>query len=74
MEFMKVCYEDPHGILGMFCVIFIISIAVGSLILIFVSSAGFNVGNINIWTTLLLNSISFVFGFALGGNLKRKHK
>ncbi|VVB90725.1 Uncharacterised protein [uncultured archaeon] len=75
MELMKVCYEDPHGVLGVFCVLFIIIIAVASLIAILISSAGINVGNINIWTSVFGYSISAVFGFALGGNLKRKsHK
>ncbi|MGB8217744.1 MAG: hypothetical protein WCE94_10635 [Candidatus Methanoperedens sp.] len=72
MVTMKVFYEDPHGVLSAFVVIFICCVPIISLVLIVASSIGINVGNLIIWTNTFTGSVTFVFGYALGGNINEK--
>lgn len=69
---MKVFYEDPHGALSAFVVIFICCVPIISLVLIVASSIGINIGNLIIWTNAFTSSLAFVFGYALGGNIKSR--
>lgn len=68
---MKTIIEDPHGSLTGGCVMFFLIIIVVTLIFLILSSIGFNIGNINMWTTAFASELSFIMGLLMGNNLEK---
>ena len=70
---MKTLIEDPQGWLVAACVIFFASIMFISLIIVVISTIGYNVANLNYWMSALSGGFSFMVGLLMGGNLRETH-